>query len=166
MRRAELVKRPSGRALLLVMVAASLALVACDNSVDFSPTPPVVPPFPPIGDRNLQISGSLSAGGGACFVATILFDGVELPGGRTDCPDADGCAKLDLAATTSAGAGTHTISFLVLGQSRGLVDYEARGKVVVTRGGLNFRGRTIYLEPRSASLRPGESVTYEVVFID
>lgn len=154
------------RALPMLVWAAALTLVACDNSVNFSPTEPRYTDFPPVGERTLQVSGSLTAEAGSCLEATVLYDGVELPGARAICSDPRGCAELELAAVTRTGSGRHTISFQVLDQSAEVVEYSVRGEVLVTREGLALGGVKISLGPTSATLRPGEIVTFDVLFTD
>jgi hypothetical protein len=166
MKRAIRSNRSAGRALLAVLGMAALALGACDASVNISPTEPRLPSYTALGDRNLEITGSLRAGQGACLEATVLYDGRELPGARAVCPDPAGCARLELAARTPTSSGRHTISFRVLDQSAEAVEYLARGGVLVTREGLSLGGVRIGLGPRSAALRSGESVDFDVHFGD
>lgn len=167
MKRATFTRFAAGRALpVLVWAVAALTLIACDNDVTFSPTAPRFPPIEPVGDRTLQIDGTLTAERGTCLRATVLFDGKELAGARAACPEAGGCAELALAARTISTSGRHTISFMVLDQSAAAVEYLARGNVLVTRDGVSLGGVNLDLGPQSATLRRGESVTFEVVFTD
>lgn len=166
MKRATFSRRSASRALQVVLCAAVLTLAACDNDVNFSPTAPDWPPVTPVGERSLQISGSLTAEPGSCLEATILFDGVELAGARSVCPEPGGCATLTLTAVTSSSSGWHTISFQVLDQSAAAVEYLAQGEVLVTRDGLGLGGVRMGLGPELATLRPGESVSFEVLFSD
>lgn len=158
--------RSAARALQALVWAAALLLVACDNDVHFSPTAPRWPNDSLVGDRSLQISGSLTAEGGSCLEATILYDGVELAGARARCHDPGGCAELELAATSRTRAGRHTISFRVLAQSAEVVEYLGRGELLVTREGLSLGGARIHLGPERATLRAGESLDFEVSFVD
>jgi len=158
--------RSASRALQVVLWAAVLILAACDNDVNFSPTAPDWPPVTPVGERSLQISGSLTAERGSCLEATILFDGVELAGARSVCPNPSGCATQTLSAVTQSSSGRHTISFQVLDQSAAAVEYLAQGEVLVTRNALGLGGVRIGLGPELATLRPGESVSFEVLFSD
>jgi hypothetical protein len=166
MKRATLSRRSVSRTLQVVLWATASLLAACDNDVNFSPTAPAWPPVTPVGERSLQISGSLTAERGSCLEATVLFDGVELEGARTVCPDRGGCATLTFAAVTSSGAGRHTISFQVLDQTATTVEYLAQGEALITRDGLGLGGVRIGLGPELATLRPGESVSFEVLFTD
>jgi hypothetical protein len=166
MRRPILSSNWQRRALQLLTLAVALTSVACDNDVNLpTPTQPIRP-FPPIGDRSLQISGSLTTIDGSCLAATILFDGQELAGGRSECLDPSGCAALDLSASTASVAGSHTVSFMVLEQSPKKVDYLADGTVLVTRNGLSLGGVVMKLGPKRSTLRQGDSVTFDVVFRD
>jgi len=161
---------PARRALQVLIWAAALTVLACDNDVNFNPT---APPFPNLmawpdvttagAGRNLEIVGSLTAEQGSCLAATVLYDGEELAGARAVCSKASGCAKLELRADVRSTAGRHTISFQVLNQSAEHVDYVAEGRVLVFREGIALV-TTISLEPTRATLRPGQSVRFEVEF--
>lgn len=164
--------KPTRRALLVLVCAAALSVVACDNDVTFSPTAPTFPNLQNIGNvttagpgRSLEIRGSLTAKQGSCLEATILYDGRELEGARAVCREGPGCAKLELTADVLSTGGHHTISFQVLSQSSEVVDYVAEGSVLVSREGIPFL-MTIDLEPTRATLRPGESVTFDVDFLN
>jgi hypothetical protein len=159
-------------ALLVLVGAAALTLVACDNDVNFNPIAPAFPRLPtspdptPMGPgRNLEIFGTLTAERGSCREATVLYDGRELAGARTVCPKVTGCAKLELSAVVNSTAGHHTISFQVLSQSSDPVDYLAKGRVRVSQEGLAMV-TTIRLDPTRATLRPGESVNFGVDFLN
>jgi hypothetical protein len=172
MKRATFYRRLGRRASQLLVWAAALTVLACNNEVSFNPTAPTfgglatITDSTPVGaGRNLRISGSLTVERGSCLQATVLYDGEELPGARTVCPEVTGCATLDLAAVVSSTAGHHSISFQVLGQSPELVDYLAKGSVRVSREGL-AGVFTIPLEATRAALRSGESVTFEVDFLN
>jgi hypothetical protein len=157
------------RAVLVLVCAAALTAVACDNDVNFSPVAPTFPNLQNIGNvttagsRSLEISGSLTATQGSCLEATILYDGKELEGARAVCREGPGCARLELTADVLSASGHHTISFQVLSQSSEVVDYVAEGSVLMFREGLPFV-MTIDLEPTRATLRRGESVTFGVDF--
>lgn len=166
MKRATSSYKSASRALRYVLWAAAMMLVACDNSVNFNPTAPEWPPITPLGERSLQITGSLTAERGSCLEATILYDGVELAGARTVCSEPSGCATQTLAAETQSSSGRHMISFQVLDQSATAVDYLGQGEVLVTREGLQLDGVRIQLGPEQATLRRGDSVTFEVWFTD
>lgn len=149
---------------------AALTAVACDNDVNFNPTRPSVPFVPTWSNgaiaegRNLQIAGTLTAEQGTCLAATVLFDGEELSGARTTCPQASGCATLKVAARVQSDAGRHTIAFQVLRQSPEAVRYRAEGTARVTRDGLPAITLTLPLGPTRTLLRAGESVSFDVEF--
>lgn len=166
MKQATFSNRSARRALQVVLWAAAMMLVACDNDVNYSPTAPDWPIITPVGDRELQISGKLTTEQGTCLEATILYDGVELEGARTRCPDPGGCAAQTLEGVTSSSSGRHTISFQVLDQSAPAVEYMAQGEVLVTREGLGLQGVLIRLGPEQSTLRLGDSVTFEISFTD
>ena len=171
MTRATFLSNPARSALLVLFLAAALNVVACDNDVNISPTAPTFPnfTFPNVTTagpgRSLEIRGSLTAHQGSCLEATILYDGRELEGARAVCREGPGCAKLELTADVLSTGGHHTISFQVLSQSSEVVDYVAEGSVLVSREGLPFL-MTIDLEPTRATLRPGESVNFDVDFLN
>ena len=164
MKRNRLTTRPASRIVAALLCAAAFTLVACDSDVNISPTAPPFPTITPIGERSLQISGTLKTAGRSCLEATILYDGQELADARVTCPHPRGCTDLALAAVTPTDAGRHTISFQVLDQAAGAVDYVASGDVLVIREGLALGGVLIGLETQSATLRSGESVTFEISF--
>ena len=166
MKRFDFSGRSVGRALLVAAFVATLALLGCDNSMSFNPTTPEFPRPTPIGERSLDISGTLEAEGSACREATILFDGEELPNARVRCARRRGCFELTLAASTSSSSGRHTISFQVLEQSAPAVKYVAQGNVLVARDGIRLPGVNMLLGPKSATLGAGESVSFEVDFTD
>jgi hypothetical protein len=158
--------------LRLLIGAAALAVIACNNDVNFNPAAPTfnLPTDPtssdltPGSDRNLGIVGTLRAEQGSCFEATILYDGEELAGARAVCREASGCAKLELTAFAQSSTGHHTISFQVLRQSPRAVDYLAAGSVRVTRENVLLGGVTLPLGPSRARLSSGESVSFDVSF--
>ena len=167
MKRATSSYRPATRTLQIVLCAIAFMIAGCDNDVTFSPTEPRWSDLTPIGGRTLQISGSLTTADGSCLAATVLFDGREVAGSRSRCPDPTGCASLDLEATTMSTDGRHTVAFKLLRQSSEEADYVASGSVLVTRAGLSLGGgATLPLGPRRATLRRGESISFEVDFQD
>lgn len=166
MKRQTLGSSPVRRALRTVIWAAALALVGCDTDVNVNPTAPTFPSFTPAGPgRSLEILGSLTAAQGSCLEATVLYDGQELEGARAVCREAAGCATLELSAVAHSDPGHHTISFQALRQAPEAVDYWAEGAVRVSRDGLPFEA-TIALEPTRARLRSGQSVTFEIHFLN
>jgi len=154
------------RALRALVGVAALTGLACDNSMNFSPTAPDWSDWPTsaAGTRNLQISGTLEIEGGACLEATVLYDGRELRGARSRCPQSPGCARLELEASTPSETGRHTISFQVLRQSQEVLDYVAEGTVRVSREGVALGGVAMSLGPKPARLEAGEAVSFEVEF--
>lgn len=152
-------------ALGLSILAAALTAAACGD-VNISPTEPDFSfSSDGVGIRSLQIAGSLTAENGTCLEATVLYDGKELPGSNVLCPDAAGCTAMDLAAVTTSAAGRHTISFKVLNQPLEATVYVAKVTVRVSREGLPFV-LPISRGPVRATLRAGESVTFEFNFVD
>ena len=158
--------RHAAAALRFVIFAAALVAAACGD-VNIGPTQPWTPPSGDgaAGIRTLRITGSLTAEQGTVPQATVLFDGGELSGSRVECSEAAGCGKLDLAATTTSPAGTHTISFQVRRQSLEVVEYVAEFNVWVTRAGLPF---VLQFDPPPirATLRAGETVSFQFEFRD
>lgn len=173
MKRAPFPHKPTRRVFQLLAWAAAITLVACVNDVNFNPIAPGFPDLPtgptlsdaPIGEgRDLEIVWSLWAGDGSCVEVTVLYDGVELMGARTVCPNSSGCAKLELRAFAESHTGHHEISYQVIRQSKGVVAYLATGTVRVSRDGLFLGGATLPLEPTRARLRAEEAVSFDVNF--
>ena len=164
MQRATFFHNPARRALRVLVWAAAMTVVGCDNEMNFTPTAPTFPDFTPVNvGRNLEISGRLTAERGGCLEATILYDGEELPGARTQCSQPGGCATLELTAATHSTPGSHTIAFKVLRQSSDVVGYVADGWVQVNRVGL-VTTASLPLKIKRTTLRPGESVSYDIEF--
>ena len=152
--------RPGRRVLRLVMLlAATLALGACDHDIDIT-APRIPDPTPGPDNRTLEISVNLTALDGSCVEATLLWDGVELPGAHRSC--AEGCTRLDLTASTPRSEGVHTLEVQVLRQSPAAVDYMVAGDVVIA-GGPRL-GFSMPLGPTHQTLRVGESVSYQLEF--
>ena len=161
MKRVKLSSRPLHRVLGLLVFVVALSAIACDSNVKFSPTQPDWPLAPVESDRSLEISGHLVAEQGSCFEATILFDGEELRGARSECAKAKGCAKLDLDAFVRSPEGHHTISFQVVRQSEEAIDYLVDGAVRVSREGIGLGGAGLALGPTRVRLQAGDLVTFE-----
>jgi len=150
---------------LLAMLLLGSTLAACDNQVNVGPTEPMFPDLTPtVGAlRTLQISGSLASAQGSVSKATILFDGQEINGARSLCPESQGCARLELAGVVSSPAGHHTITFKVLRQSAETDEYLATGTVAVSRPEPLFPDPVVLdLRPTRATLQPGEGVSFEI----
>jgi hypothetical protein len=148
----------------LALLLYSLALAGCDNEMTFSPVAPSFDPSSALGPlRSVDIIGSLTAEDGSCIEATILYDGRELPGARTVCSKASGCARLDLTGVVQSTTGRHTLSFQVLRQSSETVDYRAAATIVVSRDGLPMTA-SLTLEPARSALRAGEALTFDFEF--
>jgi hypothetical protein len=148
------------------VAVAGLSGLACNNRTDITGPDlgewewPVGVP----GTRSLQISGVLEIQDGAVLEATVLYDGQELAGARSRCPERSGCAELELEASVLSATGHHTISFQVLRQSQEVIDYRAEGTVLVTREDVNLGGVPIRLGPRHARLEAGGTVTFDIQF--
>jgi len=166
MARNEELSNRAQRGLILLACSLALVLAACDAEMNVSPTEPWYPGFTALGERSLQITGSLQAENGSIVEATILYDGLELPGARARCRAQAGCSELGLSATALTAAGVHTISFEVREQSAELVEYRAQGNVRVNREGLLYGGVNLALGPERAALRRGERVTFTIEFSD
>jgi hypothetical protein len=164
MQRATYFSTRARRALPVLVCAAALTVGACDNDINFTPTAPTFPDITPVNvGRNLEISGRLAAERGGCLEATVLYDGEELPGARTQCLRPGGCATLELTAATHSSPGSHTVAFKVLRQSPDAVSYVSDGWVQVSRVGLGTTA-SLPLKTTRTTLRPGESVSYEIEF--
>lgn len=154
---------------LLALLLPGLVLVACDNSLNISPT---VPTFTEINTnigalRTLEISGTLAAAQGTVIRATILFDGLEIEGARSRCQEFDGCSELELSGVIGAFVGHHTITFKVLRQESDFEDYLATGFVEVTRADVQLpEPARLDLQPTRATLQAGEGVRFEIDLLD
>jgi hypothetical protein len=154
-----------------LVLSTTLTVFACDNDVNINPVGPALPKWTLPNattarpGRSLEIRGSLTATQGSCIEAAVLYDGKEVAGGRTACREESGCAQLELNANVDSTNGHHTISFQVVSQSPETVEYIAEGEVLVTRDHIPF-AMTLDLDPIRVTLRPGESVTFEVDFMD
>lgn len=166
MRTTNISKHPGRRVLWALVSVAALAAVGCSGKVSFSPTAPEWPIPNPAGLRSLHISGSLTAADGSCLAATVLYDGQEIAGARTQCAEPAPCARFELEALTTSESGHHTVSFQVLQQSQPAIDYMVQGSVLVTRDNISLPGVRMPLRPTRATLRTGEVVTYEIDFSD
>jgi hypothetical protein len=154
------------RALRALVGLAFLTTLACDNSMNFNPAAPEWPDWSQgvPGTRTLEIQGTLGIEDGAVLEATVLYDGLEVAGARSSCPRPAGCGELELEASVVSATGNHTISFLVLRQSREISDYHAEGTVRVSRENVNLGGVPLRLGPTQASLEAGQAVTFEIQF--
>ena len=168
MRRASLWSKNGWRAAKALVGLAFLTTFGCDNSMNFNPVAPEWPDWPAnVGTRNLEIKGTLGVQSGAVLEATVLYDGLEVPGARSRCPRPAGCDVLELKASVGSPSGHHTISFQVLRQSQEVVGYRAEGTVFVSREGLDLGGvPSLRLGPRDATLESGGAVTFDVQFLD
>jgi hypothetical protein len=169
MKRATFSNRNARRVLGALFAVAALTTLACDNSMTFkAPTMSDWPewPVPVPGNRNLEIQGVLEIQDGAVLEATVLYDGEELVGARSRCPERSGCAELELEASVLSATGNHTISFQVLRQSQEVIDYRVEGTVLVSREDVDLGGVPIRLGPRQARLEAGGAVTFDLRFIN
>ncbi len=139
----------------LLILAASLALVACDN--DMNITGPQVPEFLPA--NSVSVTATLTGEGGGCTEARLFYDGRQI-GVKYDVCGLDGrsCGKLEVKGFAAAGAGRHTIEVKVMRQTSDEVTYRVTAEVSGTPG----RPTHHRLGPVSRTLREGDSVTFEV----
>ena len=141
----------------LLVLAAAMALGACDNDVNFTgPRIPVIP----TGDDAVWVSGTLTSitEGGSCFEARILYDGQHI--GRNSCEktsNGNSCSVMRLAGYKEKTAGRHTVELQVLRQSPAEVVYRAELELRDGRLGPLFQSPG----PTRKALREGESVTFE-----
>jgi hypothetical protein len=170
MRRASFSREDGHRALRAVIgvVAVAITTIGCDNSMNFNPVAPEWPNWTQAmpGARNVEIEGTLEIQDGGVLEATVLYDGLEVPGARSRCPQPAGCDELELEAALVSASGRHTIAFQVLRQSQDVVEYRAEGTLTVSRENVNLGGFPLRLGPQRASLAAGEAVTFDVQFID
>jgi hypothetical protein len=150
----------------LPLLALALTSAACgDLNIDWTTPTPAWPSGSAAGIRNLHITGTLTAEQGACVEARILFDGTEIPGSTVECADAGGCTRLELTGVTTSESGRHVISLQVLRQPLETTVYVGEVKIQLTRDGLPFQV-AISPQPTRATLRAGESVTFDLTLTD
>ncbi len=160
MKQALKIRNPAPWMGALLVLAAAIALVACDGDVDI--TAPPIPVIPPAG--TVWVAGTLTSTseGGSCLEARILYDGQVI--GRNSCEKSsagDSCSEIKLQGFKEASAGRHTIELQVLRQSPAEVVYRAE---VELRSG-PFRPPFQTLGPISQALREGESVTFDTPWL-
>ncbi len=139
----------------LLVLAAALALAACDNDVDI--TGPDIPDFtPPAGA--VWVAGTLTATSeGGCLEARLLYDGTSIS--RAFCQgDGENCAEIKLQGFKEKRSGRHTLEIRVERQSPAEVVYRAQLELRSAPSGPPYQR----LGPATAALREGESVSFEV----
>ncbi len=140
----------------LLVLAAVLALAACDNDIDITgPEIPIIPP--PAGV--VWVAGTLTATseGGACLEARLLYDGTSI--GRSYCKgdgEGENCAELKLQGFKEKRAGHHTLELRVERQSPAEVVYRAELELRSTPSGQPYQR----LGPATEALREGQSVSF------
>lgn len=166
MRRVSFWSESGRRAMRVLAGLAFMTTLGCDNSMSFNPAAPEWPKWPvnEPGTRSVKIRGTLGIQDGAVLEATVLYDGQEVAGARSRCPNLTGCAQLELEASLLSASGHHTIGFQVLRQSQKVIDYQAEGTVLVSRENVDLGGVSLRLGPSRASLEAGGAVTFEVQF--
>ena len=89
-RRAEFLIQRATRAVKVLVGLACLTTLACDNSVSFNPVAAQWPDWTSslAGARTLQVDGVLQIQDGSLLEATLLYDGLEVPGARSRCSNA------------------------------------------------------------------------------
>lgn len=167
-RRAKSLTERAAQAARVLVGMACFGALGCDNSMSFNPTAPQWPDWNSslAGARSLEVDGVLRTPDGSLLEATILYDGLEVPGARSRCANPAGCSQLELAATFLSASGHHTIAFQVLRQSHEIADYRAEATVRVTREGVSLAGYPMRLGPKVATLAAGEAVSFDIQFTD
>jgi hypothetical protein len=92
----------------------------------------------------------------------MLLDGREVPRARSVCPEAGGCATIQVYNLTpvNVSPGQHTVSFRLLRHSaQGRVSYNSMGFVLVLRG--SVPSERITLVERTVTLGDGDSISYQ-----
>ncbi len=156
MKQAMKFRNPAPRMGALLVLAAALALAACDSDVNITgPDIPVIPP--PHGSVWVSATLTSISEGGSCLEARLFYDGKSI--GRSYCKSegGDDCAEMELNGFTEETAGHHTLEVQVVRQSAAEVVYTAQAEL---RDGPH---RPAYqsLGPASEALRQGESVSFE-----
>ena len=97
---------------------------------------------------------------GSLLAASVSLEGQEL--GRSDWSSTGGCTGPCLIVGAQSALpthGHHTVTVTILRESVPSIDYDVRGTVFLSAPEGNG---TIPLPVDSASLKPGESVTYDI----
>ena len=157
MKRAQIRRSIDSRLWVIVLLATALAAIGCGDNINV-----IEPPMPiEIPEaRAVQVVGILDAETGGCTEATILYDGQEISGARTECATSSGCTSLEMESDyLRSMPGLHKVAFQVIHQSQPQVRYTVRGEVSV----LLDPDVRIQLGPREVTLSAGESVTFNIV---
>lgn len=124
-------------------------------------TGPTVPPAPT--GKRFQFSVFASPLDGALVEAAVALDGRELS--RRDWPatTGSGCTLLCTLSGDVRGlsAGNHTVTFMVVRQTRAAAEYVVNGSGVVTDAATGEQ-RVIFMPRQNHRLRAGQTVTYTV----
>ncbi len=143
----------------ILVLAASLALVACDN--DMNITGPQLPEFPPANayGNSVWVTASLTPESGGCTEARLFYDGQQIGVKHDVCGLADkGCGELEVQGFKEETPGRHTIEVQVIHQTAEEVRYRVAAEVTDSPGGpVRYR-----LGPVRRTLREGDSVTFEI----
>ncbi len=141
-----------------LVLAASLALVACGSDVNV--TGPQLPEFPPAEPfaNSVWITATLTPESGGCTEARLFYDGRQIGVNYDRCDLAGkGCGELKVQGFKEEGAGRHTIEVRVVRQTSEEVTYRIAAEVSGGPGG----APELRLGPVTRTLREGESVTFE-----
>lgn len=155
----QILRKPAPWMGALLVLAASLALVACDNDTNI--TGPQLPELP-LGNAfadSVWVTATLTAEGGGCTEARLFYDGQQIGVKYDVCGLAGkGCGEMKVQGFKEERAGRHTIEVRVIRQTSEEVTYRVAAEVSGTAGG----PAQIRLGPVSRTLREGDSVTFEI----
>ena len=143
----------------LLVLAASLALVACDNDMNITgPRLPDLPPANAFAD-SVWVTATLTAENGGCSEARLYYDGQQIGVKYDLCGLGDkSCGELKVQGFKEERAGQHTIEVRVIRQTSEEVTYRVAAEVSGTPNG----PAQIRLGPVTRTLREGDSVTFEI----
>ena len=152
MRPLQILRKPAPWMGAILVLTASLALVACDNDVDI--TEPRRPDF-----EAVWVTATLNAWRGGFTEARLFYDGKRI-GVNHDVYDLEGrsCGDLTVTGFTEKSSGRHTIEVQVVDQPSTEMMWRVAAEVRYEAGG----PAQMRLGPVTKTLRDGDSVTFAV----
>jgi len=140
----------------VLVLAASLALVACDNDMNITgPDFPDPIPF----DNSVWVTVTLTPkSSGGCTEARLFYDGQRIGVNHGLCGlGTTGCSELKVQGFKEEGPGTHTIEVEVVRQTEEEVTYRVAAEVSGSPDGAPERR----LGTVRRTLREGDRVSFE-----
>ena len=147
----QILRKPAPWMGAVLVLMASLALVACDSDVDI--TTPDWPEW-----QTVWVTATLNSSTEGPTEARLLYDGRHIGANHDVCAGGGSCGALEVTGYTNRDSGRHTIEVQVMQQSSAEVTWQVAAEVRYRAGG-PVQAR---LGPVSRTLREGDSVTFEV----